>query len=166
MTARVLRVLVLMSAMSFGTAAIARGQATPPARAATPPRAGARPPAAAAQRRDSTDSLAMAVDYRREVFNYQGAARDPFGSLLNENSSSSSVHDLRLVGVIYDPRGGSSMATIRDKNNPRPFRVRRGDTIGRLRVIQIREREVVFQLEEFGFERQEILALTRPEVTP
>jgi hypothetical protein len=40
----------------------------------------------------------------------------------------------------------------------------RGDTVGRLRVIQIRQYEIVFQVEEFGFERQEVLSLPRVEV--
>lgn len=127
-----------------------------------PPAAPARPVAPAT--RDTTDSSAATIDYRREVYSYQGASRDPFASLLNEAATQTTVADLRLVSVIYDARGGRSVAVVRDKSNPRPHRLRRGDTLGRLRVIQIRPYEVVFQVEEFGFERQEVLALSRPEV--
>jgi hypothetical protein len=129
----------------------------------TPPAAAAPAAVAQAARADSTaDSLH--VDYRREVFSYQGGARDPFGSLLKTSEAQTTTNDLRLVSILYDARGGRSVAIVRDKNNPRPYRLRRGDTIGRLRVIQIRQYEVVLQVEEFGFERQEVLALTRREV--
>jgi len=128
------------------------------------PAAPARPATVQVPARDTTDSTTGTIDYRREVYSYQGAPRDPFASLLNEGSSQITVADLRLVSVIYDARGGRSVAVVREKNNPRPHRLRRGDTLGRLRVIQIRPYEVVFQVEEFGFERQEVLTLSRPEV--
>ena len=38
--------------------------------------------------------------------------------------------------------------------------------IGRLRVTQIRPREVVFTIQEFGFERQQTLSLAKQEETP
>ena len=114
-----------------------------------------------AQPDSAVDSLH--IDYRREVYNYQGGARDPFGSLLTTNASQTSISDLRLVSIVYDPQGGS-IAMVRDRNAPRPYKLRRGDSVGRLRVIQIRQYEVVFQVEEFGFERQEVLSLPRPEV--
>ena len=114
-----------------------------------------------AQSDSAVDSLH--IDYRREVYNYQGGARDPFGSLLTTNASQTSISDLHLVSILYDAQGGS-IAVVRDRNTPRPYKLRRGDSVGRLRVIQIRQYEVVFQVEEFGFERQEVLALIRPEV--
>jgi hypothetical protein len=36
--------------------------------------------------------------------------------------------------------------------------------VGRLRVIQIQPYQIVFQVEEFGFERQQTLSLPRREV--
>jgi hypothetical protein len=44
--------------------------------------------------------------------------------------------------------------------------VKTGDIIGRLKVTQIRPREVVFTVQEFGFERQETVSLTKQEETP
>ena len=113
---------------------------------------------------DSAGADSTHIDYRREVYSYQGGARDPFVSLLTTDESSISFTDLRLVSILYDPGGGRSVAVVRDRNRTSPFRVRRGDTIGRLRVLQIRRYEVVFQIEEFGFERQEVLTLPRVEV--
>lgn len=103
-------------------------------------------------------------EMRREVFRYSGASRDPFQSLISSSSVGPMISDLRLVSVTYDPRGGNSVAVVRAAHDTRPIRLHRGDTVGRLRVIQIRQYEVVFQIEEFGFERQETLTLRRPEV--
>jgi hypothetical protein len=107
----------------------------------------------------------LPVEYRREVFRYGGGSRDPFESLLVTGDMGPMIGDLRLVAITFDARYGNSVAIIRALNVAQPFRLRRGDTIGRMRVIQIRQYEVVFQIEEFGFERQEVLALRRPEVT-
>ena len=140
--------------------------AAPPAaqRPGTPAQRPGAAPAAQRPGQPAVDStVAPAINYNREVYHYQGAARDPFASLVTEAASASTFADLRLVSVIYDPRGGS-IAVIRDKNNSSPHRVRVGQSIGRLRVIQIRPYEVVFQIEEFGFERQEVLTLQRPGV--
>jgi hypothetical protein len=117
----------------------------------------------AAARPDSAQQESLRIEYRREVFSYQGGARDPFRSLITSSDVRPTIADLRLVSVVYDARGGNSVAVVREVDNPRPHRLRRGDQVGRLRVIQIRPREVVFQVEEFGFERQEVLALSRPE---
>jgi len=105
----------------------------------------------------------LRIEYRREVYNYQGGARDPFHSLASTNDVGPQVNDLRAVSILYDARGGRSVAVVRDIQNPRSYRLRRGDQVGRLRVVQIRQYEVVFQVEEFGFERQETLRLSRPE---
>jgi len=107
----------------------------------------------------------LPVEYRREVFRYGGGSRDPFESLLTTGDMGPMIGDLRLVAITFDARYGNSVAIVRALNVPQPYRLRRGDTIGRMRVIRIRQYEVVFQIEEFGFERQEVLALRRSEVT-
>lgn len=150
-------------------AALVLGLALPLA-AQQPP---ARPPLTPAQReaqrararQDSAraDSLAPRLEYRREVFSYQGGARDPFMTLVTSSDVRPTIADLRLVSIGYDDRGSRSLAVVREAGNPVVHRLRRGDQIGRLRVIQIRRYEVVFQIEEFGFERQEVLSLPRPE---
>ncbi|MGD0483642.1 MAG: hypothetical protein ABSB58_03195 [Gemmatimonadales bacterium] len=108
---------------------------------------------------------ASPTDYRREVFRYAGGSRDPFQSLIASRGVGPLLSDLRLVSIAYDARYGNSVAVVRSAHDTRPMRLRRGDTIGQMRVIQIRQYEVVFQIEEFGFERQEVLALRRPEVS-
>jgi hypothetical protein len=106
------------------------------------------------------------LEYFREVFRYSGGPRDPFASLVQSSDVRPTIEDLRLVSIAFDPRYGNSVAIVRETGNPVPHRLRRGSVIGRLHVIQIREREVVFQIEEFGFERQQVLTLSRPEVAP
>jgi hypothetical protein len=106
----------------------------------------------------------LPVEYRREVFRYGGGSRDPFESLLVTGGMGPMIGDLSVVAITFDARYGNSVAIIRARNVTQPYRVRRGDTIGQMRVIQIRQYEVVFQFDEFGFERQEVKALRRPEV--
>ncbi len=148
--------------MACGLTAAAAVAQTPPARRPATP-----PAAAPTARQTPADSAAadssLRIEYRREIYNYRGGSRDPFHSLVTSNDVRPTVADLRVVSIAYDARGGNSVAVVRETNNPRVHRLRRGDQIGRLRVIQIRQYEVVFQVEEFGFERQEVLTLSRPE---
>ncbi len=120
---------------------------------------------AAAQERDS--AAVPAASLIREVFAYEGGGRDPFMSLLKSGDVRPLISDLRLTTVVYDGRFASrSVAVLRDITNRRIYRVKTGDIIGRLKVTQIRPREVVFTVQEFGFERQETLSLAKQEETP
>jgi hypothetical protein len=103
----------------------------------------------------------------RETFSYQGAGRDPFISLLKSGDVRPMITDLKLVTVIYDERyAARSVVVLRDITTSKRYRARVGDVIGRLRVTQIRPREVVFTIQEFGFERQQTLSLKPQEETP
>jgi hypothetical protein len=125
-------------------------------------------PALAAQadtaRRDTTPvSTALA----REVFSYEGGGRDPFMSLLKSGDVRPLLADLKLVSVLHDASyPARSVAVLRDITTQKRYRVRTGDILGRLKVTAIRPREVVFTVQEFGFERQETLALRRQEERP
>jgi hypothetical protein len=122
---------------------------------------------AAAQQPDSVRAEAPAASLVREVFAYEGGGRDPFMSLLKSGDVRPLISDLKLTTVVYDGRFASrSVAVLRDITNRRIYRVKTGDIIGRLKVTQIRPREVVFTVQEFGFERQETLSLAKQEETP
>jgi hypothetical protein len=101
------------------------------------------------------------VSLNREVFSYDaGGRRDPFVSLLRNGDLRPMLNDLRLVAVLYDPTGRNSVAVMNDittKDNQ--YRVKVGQTLGRMRVAGIEPREVVFTIEEIGFSRQEALVL-------
>jgi hypothetical protein len=100
------------------------------------------------------------VSLNREVFSYdQGARRDPFISLMRSGDLRPMLSDLRLVAVLYDATGQNSIAVLRDQSNKDQYRARVGTTMGRMRVMQIQPKQVVFTIEEVGFSRQETLAL-------
>ena len=130
----------------------------------------AAPAGGAAQQRDTTarpDSAPPVTSLVREVFAYEGGGRDPFMSLLRSGDVRPLLSDLKLTTIVYDGRFAvRSVAVLRDITNRRIYRVKTGDIIGRLKVTQIRPREVVFTVQEFGFERQETLSLARQEETP
>ncbi len=115
-----------------------------------------------------TEPVLDETSLSRETFSYGGGSRDPFESLLNTARLGPELSDLELVGVYLDAeRPSNSVAVLRDKTTGRPYKVRRGEEIGRARVRQIRQRDVTFTIEDFGFERQETLSLpTREEASP
>ena len=111
---------------------------------------------------------AKETEMSRETFAYSGGTRDPFVSLLNLAKTGPEVADLQLVGIYRNMRNtAGSVAVFRERENGKRHRLRAGDQLGRSRLVQIRERDVVFTIEDFGFERQETLSLRKQEdVTP
>ena len=95
----------------------------------------------------------------RESYSYApDGRRDPFSSLLDNGELRPLISDLSLAVVAYDPNGGS-VAVLRDLNTKEQYRVRVGQQLGRMRVAAIDARRITFTIEEFGFSRQETLAL-------
>jgi len=100
----------------------------------------------------------------REVYQYDGdGRRDPFVSLLTTSDLRPLLADLKLVAVAYDPRGQNSVAVLRDPTSKTQYRVKVGQTIGRMRVAAIQEKAVIFTIEEFGYSRQELLPIQPPD---
>jgi hypothetical protein len=96
----------------------------------------------------------------REVYDYEsGGRRDPFISLLMSPELRPTVADLRLVGVLYDESGRRPVAIMRDLLTNTQYRVTTGMSLGRLRVALIKRRSVIFNIEEFGLNRQDSLIL-------
>lgn len=117
--------------------------------------------------RDSTDLV-----FEREVFIYpEYQRRNPFQSLLASDAQGPLFEDLILLGVLFsnDPQrsvallgegagggaGGESQAL-------RTFRVRRGDSLGNLRIVEIEPTRVLVDVQEFGLSEQRVLELKRP----
>ena len=126
-------------------------------------------PAAAQQDSAKVDSAPPPQALLREVFAYEGGGRDPFMSLLRSGDVRPLISDLKLTTIVYDARYvARSVAVLRDVTTKpsRIYHVKVGDIIGRLKVTQIRPREIVFTVQEFGFERQETLSLAKQEETP
>lgn len=96
----------------------------------------------------------------REVYRYdEGGRRDPFVSLMESGDLRPVVSDLRLIGVIYDPTGRRSLATLRDATTNELYRVAVGNVLGRTRITHIQPKQVTMTIEEFGFSRQLVLIL-------
>jgi hypothetical protein len=179
-----LRALALLAALALagrGDAAAQVAHATLAGRTAAPDSTRPRPDSAAARGAaadtagaDSTrldaataDSLRRAreIEVMRESFAYGGGTRDPFASLLDASLSGPEFSNLELVGVYQDLRSPSnSVVVLREKVTARRYKLRRGDQVGRARLVQIRPRDAVFTISDFGFERQETLSLRKQEV--
>jgi len=163
--------LIFVAVLASGASAQAAAQAaakTNPNTAAkpaapkpsTPAPAGAKAPAPAPPRADTTPRVLI----NREIFQYDGdGRRDPFVSLLTTSDLRPLLSDLRLVAVAFDPRGQNSVAVLRDPTSKSQYRVKVGQTIGRMRVAAIQEKAVIFTIEEFGYSRQELLPIQPPD---
>jgi hypothetical protein len=162
--------MAFVAALASGASAQARAQAAPRPNASTagkpattsppqPPPLDTKKPAAATAPLPPVDT-APRVLINREVFSYDGdGRRDPFVSLLTTSDLRPLLTDLKLVAVAFDPRGQNSVAVLRDITSKEQYRVRVGQTIGRMRVAAIQEKAVIFTIEEFGYSRQEILPI-------
>lgn len=146
--------------LAVGLAALC---AAAPLAAQAKPQRGAKPDSAAKAKSDSAGATTLV----REVYAYEGGGRDPFLSLLRSGDIRPLLSDLKLVGIYYDARyPARSVAVLRDVTNRKVYRVKPADILGRLKVTTIRPREIVFTVQEFGFERQETLTLAKQEVSP
>ncbi|HEY8470485.1 MAG TPA: hypothetical protein VIL18_12615 [Longimicrobiales bacterium] len=99
--------------------------------------------------------------FEREVFFYPtGNRRDPFSPL--SVSEGPRFEELTLRGIIHSSVPGQSVALLVGPGN-RSYRVRRGETVGNARVLDIGPRRVLFAVNNFGVVRQEVLELKRKE---
>lgn len=121
---------------------------------------------------DAVDTVSQGSDtlpslnIDRELFSYRGGnRRDPYESLMRSDELRPLVSDLRLTAVAFDPNGLGSVAILRDVVSQNQYRVRVGQSLGRLRVSGIRQKAVIFSINEFGFSRQETLPLTGDSTT-
>lgn len=114
------------------------------------------------------DSAEQGPSVLRETFAYAGAARDPFVSLLDGERIGPEFVDLQLVAVYQDLQYPSnSVAVVRDRVADKRYKVRAGDELGTMRVREVRAKDVVITVQDFGYSRQEILSLRQQEdVTP
>ncbi len=109
----------------------------------------------------SANTTPTEVLISRETYSYPGSGRrDPFVSLMNTEQLRPLLTDLKLVAVGLDPAGRNSVAVLRDLSTQEQYRVKVGQEIGRMRVASIKQKSVVFGIEEFGYSRQETLAMS------
>ena len=104
----------------------------------------------------------------RESFAYGGGARDPFASLIDLKATGPELSNLQLVGIYLDVAStDNSVAVLREKDSGKRYKLHVGDQLGRMQVVDIAAKDVVFRIEDFGYERQETLSLRKQEdMTP
>lgn len=111
----------------------------------------------------STAVSSETASFMRESFRYdRSGRRDPFLSLMAYGELRPLITELRVTSIAYDPNGGS-VAVLRDLGTKEQYRVRVGESLGRMRVARIAKKEITFTIEEFGYSRQETLALVDPK---
>ena len=142
------------------------GSASAKAPAKTPAKTAAKPAAKTAAGQSSSvtqNGAKAAVTFYRETFSYSSEGRrDPFVSLMATGELRPIITDLTLVGIIYDESGRNSVAILVDASSGgQTYRKKVGETLGRIKVTRITDREVTMNVDEFGFDRQETLLIDR-----
>ncbi len=157
----------------LGTLAISAGaqaQDVPP----PPPRDSVRADSVGGGQPQSTERLRDSTDliFEREVFTYpEYQRRNPFQSLLASDDQGPLFEDLILLGVLFSSDPQRSVALLGEgagggaggeSQTLRTFRVRRGDSLGNIRIVEIEPTRVLVDVQEFGLSEQRVLELKRP----
>ena len=116
--------------------------------------------------------------FEREVFAYPAfQRRNPFRALVAGDQGGPRFEQLRLMGIIYSPEPagsvailGTSTVNISGGTAQQPqqtvtvqggeaWYLKVGQSIGNIRVVEIRREQVVVEVEEFGLTEQKIMQL-------
>jgi hypothetical protein len=102
--------------------------------------------------------------FEREVFEYPSyQRRNPFVPLLSAAEGGPRFERLRLVGIVYSQDPRLSLVTFTDgdeEGERRPsFRVRVGQRIGNSVVLEILQRSVVMEVDDFGLTERRVLEI-------
>lgn len=133
------------------------------------------PLAAAAQEPPPTETPRANTElvFEREVFVYPAfERRNPFRALVASDQGGPRFEQLRLIGVIYSDDPALSVAvvgtsTVSISQDASSVSVQAGDSwylkvgqsIGNIRIVEIRREQVVVEVEEFGLTEQKIMQL-------
>jgi hypothetical protein len=107
--------------------------------------------------------------FDREVFEYPTyERRNPFRPLVGADDSGPRFDQIRLRGIIWSADPARSVAllqggTIGQGENAvaGTRRLRRGETWGNIRIVEIQQDRVVVDVNEFGLTERRVLELTR-----
>jgi hypothetical protein len=129
------------------------------------------PVAVKAQQPPPPDTAALV--FEREVFAYPTfERRNPFVRVLSGSEGGPRYEELQLIGIIFSstpdlsvalfgPRGGTSGGGGGQRAR-RTFRVRLGDQLGNVRILEIQRTLVVVEVEEFGLTELREMEMQRP----
>jgi hypothetical protein len=95
--------------------------------------------------------------FDREVYRYPGEnRRDPFRPLTRQEDLGPVFNDLTLRMIIFSPDPKQSVVVLADASK-KTYRLRRGESLGNATVVEIRQTQVVFAVDDFGVRRQEVI---------
>lgn len=112
---------------------------------------------------DESTIPAPGTPISRETYAYAGGSRDPFASVIDGGSIGPELADLDLTGIYFLNPPQTSVAILRDRLNGKIYSVREGERLGRMRVSDIRRKDVTFTIDDYGTTRQETLSLRKQE---
>lgn len=159
--------LALLAGCGGGGGAAAKPAVDPAAAVEDAAAKPAAAPAPAAPRQVKVDESLIpepGAPISRETYAFSGGSRDPFASVLEGGTAGPELADLDLVAVYYQDRNPSgSVAVLRDRLNGKRYNVREGERLGRMRVSDIRQKDVTFTIDDYGTERQQTLTIRKQE---
>jgi len=135
------------------------------------------PLAAAAQEtppaQQQTQQPAAELVFEREVFIYPAIERrNPFRPLSGASQGAPRFEELRVLGIIYSDRPSESVAVLGTSTveysedastvtvQPgQSWYLKVGQSVGNIRVVEIRRDQVVVEVEEFGLTEQKTMQL-------
>jgi hypothetical protein len=111
--------------------------------------------------------------FEREVFAYPGfQRRNPFRALVAGDQGGPRFEQLRLMGIIYSDDPASSVAivgtstvsisedaTTVEVQEGNAWYLKVGQSLGNIRIVEVRREQVVVEVEEFGLTEQKIMQL-------
>ncbi len=110
--------------------------------------------------------------FEREVFSYPSfQRRNPFKPLV-AGEGGPRFEQLRVIGILYDANPAASVAVVGTStvtvsetgqdvsvSEGRSWYLKVGQSIGNVRILEIRRDQVVVEVEEFGLTEQKIMQL-------
>ncbi len=108
--------------------------------------------------------------FEREVFLYpRYQRRNPFLRLVTGDQAGPRFEEVRLIGLVFSPDPGASIAVLgpreglaAERESGQVYRLRRGDSLGNFRILEIQRSHVVVAVDDFGVTEQRIMELPRP----
>jgi hypothetical protein len=108
--------------------------------------------------------------FEREVFVYpRYQRRNPFVRLVGGDQDGPRFDEVRLIGVVFSSDPAASIAVVGPREGAtegpgagRVYRLRRGQTLGNFRIVEIQRSRVIVVVDDFGMTEQRIMELPRP----